>query len=94
MKSVRTQGLLVTLFPVSLASRAEVKTVTLEVKIMVCSLWSAAVSKALLKVPGVETAQVDLASKRAVVAFDAAKTSPEALTKATAASGFPSVVSR
>lgn len=93
MKSVRRFGLLATLCAASFASIAETKTVTLEVKSMVCSMCSAAVSKALLKVPGVEAAKVDLAAKRAVVTFDAAKTSPEALTKATAAAGFSSMVS-
>lgn len=50
------------------------------------------VRKALEKVPGVDTAKVDFKSKRAVVAFDPAKTTPEALTKATADAGFPSSV--
>lgn len=93
MKSAARLGLLVTMVATSSASLAETKTVTLEVKNMVCSMCSAAVSKALLKVPGVEAAKFDLAAKRAVVTFDAAKTSPQALTKATAAAGFSSVVS-
>lgn len=49
--------------------------------------------KALVKVPGVEAANVELAGKRAVVVFEPARTTPEAFTKATAAVGFPSVVS-
>ncbi|WP_374384181.1 heavy-metal-associated domain-containing protein, partial [Thermomonas sp.] len=50
------------------------------------------VRKALEKVPGVATATVDFKTKRAVVAFDPAKTSPEALAKATADAGYPSSV--
>ena len=49
---------------------------------------------ALEKVPGVENAKVDFKSKRAIVAFDPAKTSPEALARATADAGFPSSVNQ
>lgn len=94
MKDFVRLGLLLATLAVSFGSLAETKTVTLEVRNMVCSMCSAAVTKALLKVPGVEAAKVDLATKRAVVSFDAAKTSPELLTKATAASGFPSTIAR
>ncbi len=48
------------------------------------------VRKALANVPGVAT--VDFKTKRAVVAFDPAKTTPAALAKATADAGFPSSV--
>lgn len=91
MMNVRSLGLLVTLFAVSFAF-AETKTVTLEVRNMVCNMCSAAVTKALSKVPGVQTANVELAAKQAIVVFDPAKTTPEALTRATAAVGFPSAV--
>ena len=40
--------------------------------------------------PGLASAKVDFKTKRAVVAFDPAKTSTEALTRATADAGFPS----
>lgn len=43
-------------------------------------------------VPGVASAKVDFKAKRAVVAFDPAKTTPDALTKATSDAGFPSSV--
>jgi mercuric ion binding protein len=74
------------------AMAAGSRTVTLDVAKMDCAVCPITVRKALEKVPGVETAQVDFKTKRAVVAFDPAKTSPEALTRATADAGFPSSV--
>lgn len=65
---------------------------TLSVDNMDCAVCPITVRKALEKVPGVESAKVDFKSKLAVVAFDASKTTPEALTKATADAGFPSSV--
>jgi len=68
------------------------RTVTLDVTKMDCAVCPITVRKALEKVAGVETAKVDFKTKRAVVAFDLAKTSPEALTRATADAEFPSSV--
>ena len=68
------------------------RTATLSVDNMDCAVCPITVCKALEKVPGVESAKVDFKSKLAVVAFDASKTTPEALTKATADAGFPSSV--
>ena len=70
------------------------RTVTLDVTKMDCSVCPITVRKALEKVPGVENAKVDFKSKRAIVAFDPAKTSPEALARATADAGFPSSVNQ
>jgi mercuric ion binding protein len=66
--------------------------VTLEVGNMTCATCPVAVRVALEKVPGVAAAKVDFGSRLAVVAFDSAKTTPEALTKATADAGFPSTL--
>lgn len=71
---------------------ADSRTVTLDVTKMDCAVCPITVRKALEKVPGVETAKVDFKTKRAVVAFDPGKTSPEALARATADAGFPSSV--
>lgn len=67
-------------------------TATLDVTNMDCAVCPITVRKALEKVPGVDSAKVDFKTKRAVVAFDPAKTTPEALTKATTDAGFPSSV--
>lgn len=71
---------------------ADARTATLAVTNMDCAVCPITVRKALEKVPGVESAKVDFKTKRAVVAFDPGKTTPEALTKATADAGFPSSV--
>jgi len=64
--------------------------VTLDVKNMSCAVCPITVKRALMKVPGVESATVDFDSKTEVVTFDPDKTSVEALTQATANAGFPS----
>ena len=74
------------------AMAAGSRTVTLDVTNMDCAVCPITVRKSLESVPGVATAKVDFKAKRAVVAFDPAKTSPEALTRATADAGFPSSV--
>jgi len=76
------------------ALAADKQTVTLDVTNMDCAVCPITVRKALEKVPGVDSAKVDFSAKSAVVAFDPAKTTPEALTKATADAGFPSSVKR
>ena len=68
------------------------RTATLDVAKMDCSACPITVRKALKKVPGVTSAKVDFKTKRAVVVFDSAKATPEALTKATADAGFPSKI--
>jgi mercuric ion binding protein len=74
------------------AMAADTRTVTLDVTKMDCAVCPITVRKALEKVPGVGSAKVDFKTKRAVVAFDPAKTSTEALMRATADAGFPSSV--
>ena len=74
------------------AHGADARTVTLSVSNMECPVCPITVRKALEKVPGVEAAKVDFKAKVAVVAFDPAKTRPEALMKATADAGFPSTL--
>ena len=73
---------------------AGTSTATLAVTRMDCAVCPITVRKALENVPGVGSAKVDLKTQRAVVAFDPAKTSPEALTKATADAGFSSSIQR
>jgi mercuric ion binding protein len=76
----------------SSAVLAGAHTATLDVTNKDCAVCPITVRKALEKVPGVDSAKVDFKTKRAVVAFDPARTTPEALTKATADAGFPSSV--
>lgn len=71
---------------------AEQQTATLDVTNMDCAACPITVRKALENAPGVRNAKVEYASRTAVVDFDPDKTTPEALTKATAYAGFPSSV--
>jgi len=68
------------------------KTATLSVSNMDCAACPITVRVALEKVPGVSAAKVDYKTKLATVTYDGAKTSAEALTKATSDAGFPSSV--
>lgn len=74
------------------AQAAPPRTVVLEVRNMTCALCPVTVRRSLEKVPGVGRAQVDFDGKTATVVFDADKTNPEALARATTAAGFPSAV--
>jgi mercuric ion binding protein len=68
------------------------KTVTLSVPGMFCEMCPATVSKALKKLNGVEKVTASFQTKEAVVTFDDAKTSVEAVGNATANAGYPSTV--
>lgn len=71
---------------------AATQTVTLSVPGMTCAACPITVKKALSGVPGVESIKVDFPRREAVVTIDDAKTSVEALTKATGDAGYPSSV--
>ncbi|EIL99245.1 mercuric transport protein periplasmic component [Rhodanobacter thiooxydans] len=69
---------------------AAVKTVTLFVPGMTCPACPITVKKALARVEGVDRVEVNADKRETVVAFDDAKTTVEALRKATADAGYPS----
>ena len=75
-----------------LALAAPPRSAVLDVQNMTCALCPVTVKKSLEKVPGVSQAQVDFANKTATVVFDADRTTPAALVKATTEAGFPSAV--
>lgn len=68
------------------------KTVTLSVPGMTCAACPITVKRALTKVEGVTSAKVNFDKLQAEVTYDDAKTSVEALTRATANAGYPSTV--
>jgi mercuric ion binding protein len=74
------------------ASAATPQTAVLDVQNMTCSMCSITIHKALEKVLGVIEAKVDYDHKTATVKYDADKTSPSALVKATTNAGFPSTL--
>lgn len=77
---------------ISAALAAAPRTVTLDVRNMDCAVCPITVRKVLEKVPGVAAAKVDFDRRQAVVSFDPARTSAQALTQATASAGYPSSV--
>ena len=78
-------------FPMA-ALAANPQTAVLDVQNLTCSMCSITIHKALEMVPGVTEAKVDYDHKTATVKYDADKTSPSALVKATTNAGFPSTV--
>ncbi|MBG0808462.1 mercury resistance system periplasmic binding protein MerP [Methylosinus sp. H3A] len=83
-------GALVVLAAFSAPAWAATRTVTLSVSNMTCAACPITVKKALGKVEGVGAIEVSYEKKEAVVTYDDAKTSVEALTKATEGAGYPS----
>ena len=73
---------------------AEMKTVTLSVPTMTCSLCPLAVRSTLRRVPGVADASADLGSKTATVTFDTDKASVQNLIDATTGAGYPSTLKK
>ena len=66
--------------------------ITLSVPGMTCAACPITVKKALTKVEGVTKPEVSYEKREAIVTFDDAKTSAQALTKATEDAGYPSSV--
>lgn len=84
-----TLGALGVLVAVNLAQATE-RTVTLKVAQMTCATCPYTVRKALERVKGVKNASVSFEEKTAVVTFDDAQATLQALTEATTRAGYPS----
>ena len=76
----------------SLPAWAQVRTVTLHIPGMTCATCPITVKKALNKLSGVTKVEVDLDKLQAIVTYDDAKTTVDAITRATANAGYPSTV--
>lgn len=87
-KLLAALALIAVVSPVWAASRI----ITLSVPGMTCAACPITVKKALTKVEGVTKAEVSYEKREAIVTFDDAKTSAQALTKATEDAGYPSSV--
>lgn len=74
------------------AAFAVARTATLSVPGMYCAVCPITVKKALENVPGVSAVKVTLERKEAVVTFDDAKTSIQALEDATFEAGYESTL--
>lgn len=68
------------------------QTVTLAVPGMTCAACPITVKKALSRVEGVSKAEVSYARRDALVSFDDAKASVDALIEASANAGYPAAV--
>lgn len=73
---------------------AATQTVTLSVPGMTCAVCPITVKKALSRVEGVSKTEVTFEKREAKVTFDDAKTSAQALTKATEDAGYPASVKK
>ena len=91
---LRPKSLLVCLSLALLAMQASAanRTITLAVPSMDCPVCPITVKKALTQVPGVSQASVNFDKRQAMVTFDDARTSAQALTLATKDAGYPSTV--
>lgn len=70
------------------------QTVTLSVPGMTCPVCPITVKKALSSVEGVSKTSVNFEKREAVVSFDDARTSIQALTKASEDAGYPASVKK
>jgi mercuric ion binding protein len=84
----------IALFAATTATQAAPQTVTLDVPGMNCAACPITVKKAISKVEGVSKVDVSYEKRQAVVTFDDAKASVQALTQATESAGYPSTVRR
>lgn len=69
-------------------------TTTLNVENMTCSLCPYTVKKALMRVNGVKSANINIKTKTATIQYDPNVTSPNALIQSTTNAGYPSKLSR
>jgi len=90
MRTLLTVGSL--LLIASTTAWAGPKTVALSVPTMDCPVCPITIKQALTKVPGVARAEVSFEKRQATVTFDDAKTNVDALTRATANAGYPSML--
>jgi mercuric ion binding protein len=89
MRLLLSSAVLATVLLASGAVHAGQRTVTLAVENMTCATCPYIVRKAIMSVAGVSSVDVSYAKKTAVVTFDDAKTSLDAVTQASANAGYP-----
>jgi periplasmic mercuric ion binding protein len=82
------------LFALSSPLWAAPKSVALAVPGMTCPTCPVTIKKALMKEQDVASVTVRYEKKELIVSFYAAKTTPDAIMKSTAAVGFPSQIAR
>lgn len=68
------------------------ETVTFTVDNMTCALCPVTVKHAMTSVDGVRAVEINFAARTATVVFDAAVTSPDAISTASTNAGYPAIV--
>lgn len=94
MKKAVVSATFAILAAVSTVALSGTKTVTLSVSGMSCPGCAITVKKSLTRVEGVSDAKVSFEKSEALVTFDDAKTSVDALLKATGNAGYPSTIKK
>lgn len=92
MKSLWIVTLILFLASASAVSAETNRTVVLEIEKMTCATCPITVRKAIQRVDGVKSVDVDYESKLATVVFDEDRTTPEAISQASTDVGFPATV--
>jgi len=89
MKRLLATAVIAGALSLSAAAVAADRTVTLAVENMTCATCPYIVKKAIAAVPGVSKVDVSFEKKTAVITFDNAKTSLDAVTGASTNAGYP-----
>jgi mercuric ion binding protein len=89
MRHLLSSTVLVAVLLASGVVHANQQTVTLAVENMTCASCPFIVRKAMASVPGVTNVDVSYEKKIAVVTFDDAKTTVDAVAQASASAGYP-----
>lgn len=92
MKRLLSSAVLATVLFASGAAQAGEQTVTLAVEKMTCAACPYIVKKAMAAVPGVTKVDVSYAKKTALITFDDATTTVEAVARASADAGYPATL--
>jgi mercuric transport protein len=88
---MRNKWMTALLFSLSagLATAAAPKEVVLDVENLTCAACSITIGRALDKVPGIQSKQVDAKAATVTVVFDSGSTSVETVIQAVSDAGFP-----
>lgn len=71
------------------AAPAQEKSATFSIENMTCATCPITVRKAMMKVEGVKSVEVDFEAKTATVVFDPARTDPDEIALASTNAGYP-----
>lgn len=92
MKSLWLVTLILFLASAPAVSGESDRTVVLEIEKMTCATCPITVRKAMQRIDGVKSVDVDYERKLATVVFDEDRTTPEAISQASTDVGFPATV--